>query len=435
MDYSNLPRHDVICIDMKSFYASCEAVLRGLNPLTAKIVVVGDINRNGSVVLAASPVMKKQYNIRTGSRLFEVKKIKDKNIIIAQARMDSYLKTSKQIVQIFERFVPPNAIHVYSVDESWLTLDGTKRLWGDAWEASEIIKKTIYDETGLICGIGIGDNKFLAKFCLDVYGKFEGISEARYEQVVELFHHLPVKRMWGIGDSITKRLSNQGIETVGDLAQTNIQRLKNEFGITGEHLWYHAWGIDFEPVIYNENSPPPSAFGFFNDDSANETIKSVGRGVTLLRDYKDPKEITLVVLDLVQEVCEVLRKKKLEGKTVHLSVGYSKIEKTSGFSRQISFKNSRSNDIQEIYMLCEQIFKKFYLNGSNVRQLRVSISSLDKEALTLLDDDPKSRRRKALETMDNLNNKWGKGKVRTASSLLESSIAKSRIDKIGGHTK
>ncbi|MBM7703530.1 DNA polymerase thumb domain-containing protein [Metabacillus iocasae] len=432
---NNLPRHDVICIDMKSFYASCEAVWRGLDPLTTKLVVVGDVNRNGSVVLAASPLMKTLYGIKTGSRLFEVRNICDTSIIIAQARMAHYLTTSKYITTIFERFVPLEAIHTYSVDESWLTLDGTDKLWGTPWEASRRIQKTIYDETGLIATIGIGDNKFLAKFVLDVYGKEQGIAEARYETVETLFHHLPIQDMWGVGPNLTRRLQNMNILTIGDLAHAQVKNMKNEFGIIGEQLWFQAWGIDKQPVFYSKHAPPPTAFGFFNDDLPNEGIKSVGRGVTLLRDYKEPTDILQVINDLTHEVCEILRRRHIEAKTIHLSITYSRHTALDGFSRQVSLTHARTNDPKDVYDQCMTLFYQFHHPRAIVRKVRVSVSGLAPEQLTLGIDRRKAQRQKLLQIMDKLNDKLGKGSIRTGSSYLSSSIAPTRVHKIGGHTK
>jgi DNA polymerase V len=113
MDYSQFPKKTILCIDMKSFYASCSAVEMGLDPLTCYLAVVGDVERQGSVVLAASPALKKEFGIRTGSRLFEIPN--DKRIHIVNAKMSSYLRQSMEITRLFHRYVPSECIHTYSV--------------------------------------------------------------------------------------------------------------------------------------------------------------------------------------------------------------------------------------------------------------------------------------------------------------------------------
>ncbi|MFW6035982.1 MAG: UV damage repair protein UvrX, partial [Halothermotrichaceae bacterium] len=129
IDYKQMPHNNILCVDMKSFFASVEAVDRGLDPLKVCLAVVGDKERDGAVVLAASSALKSRYDIRTGNRLFEIPE--DPEIIIVNARMGLYLKRSLQITLLFKEFVPINAIHVYSIDESWLKLDGTEKIHGD----------------------------------------------------------------------------------------------------------------------------------------------------------------------------------------------------------------------------------------------------------------------------------------------------------------
>lgn len=437
-DYSTMPRHDILCIDMKSFYASCECVMRGLDPLTTKLAVVGDINRNGSVVLASSPELKK-LGIKTGSRLFEVKNLiresHDNSIIIAQARMKKYLSISKEIRKIFEMFVPPNQIHTYSVDESWLTLDGTSHLWGTPKETAEKIIEKIKNDIGVMAAIGIGDNKFLAKAVLDIHAKKEGISECRFEDVKEKLHPVPIQKMWGCGTQMTKHFNSMGIYTIGDLANSNLKTIKNRFGKNGEILYQFSWGIDPSPVFYNENSPPQSAFAFSHDDiNPNAPIKSVGRGVTLLKDYVELENIKLAIKEIIDEVCEELRKRQKIGRTIHLSIGYSKNSLGQSFSRQKTIKHP-TNDSLEINKVCLEIFEKFHSPKQAVRQIRVSVSNLDEEEKISMEDftEEKIKRKKISTTTDIINERFGKGTILNASSYTDFGIGRSRSKKVGGH--
>ena len=115
IDYSMMPKNKILCIDMKSFYASCSAVMRGLDPLECYLVVAGNQERKGSVVLAASPQMKKVFGIKTGARLFEVPN--DPRIIVDEPKMATYLRVAAEITRVFNRYVPKEDIHVYSVHE------------------------------------------------------------------------------------------------------------------------------------------------------------------------------------------------------------------------------------------------------------------------------------------------------------------------------
>src|SRR5690625_7943227 len=122
INYSDFKERNILCIDMKSFYASCAALARGLDPLTTYVAVVADLNRRGSVVLAASPPLKKDFGIRTGSRLFEIPN--DKSIKVISAQMNLYLEVYVEITRLFNKYVPKESINTYSVDESFLQVDG-----------------------------------------------------------------------------------------------------------------------------------------------------------------------------------------------------------------------------------------------------------------------------------------------------------------------
>lgn len=160
LDYSPYPRNDVLCIDMRSFYASVEAVKLGKDPMKVMLAVVGDPNRPGSIVLAASPALKKRYGISNVSRYFELPN--DPNIIIVPAHMGDYLKVSIEITKLLHDYAPPEAIHQYSIDEVWVTVDGLQKLFGNPWDIARKIQNEILDRFGITSSIGIGDNKFLA---------------------------------------------------------------------------------------------------------------------------------------------------------------------------------------------------------------------------------------------------------------------------------
>lgn len=424
MDYSKFDRHTIFCVDMRSFYASCECVRLGLDPLEAQLAVVGDVKRNGSVVLAASPELKK-LGIKTGSRLFEIQKLKKDNIIVVQARMSYYYAISDKIVSIFESFVPREAIHVYSVDESWLTFDGTEKLYKH--KSPEQIAQMVIDEIKLQIGIpaavGIGPNKFIAKTVLDLYAKEKGIFECHYEDVERYLHHIPIGKMWGVGSQLDKHFAKMGITTYGELAKYDIGEIKKRFGVVGERLHGYAWGIDTSPVFYDHNNPPPTAFNFRSGEDGGP-IKSVGNGVTFLEDYKDIASIRVAVLDLAEEISIRLRKRKMVGKTISFSVGYSRTQNLKGFSRQITLKTFTS-DAALIADLCMELFIKHSISAPVVRILRIAVSKLKEEE----NRDP------LFNTLDAINQKYGKGTLRKAISYTKESIAKDRSGKINGHNK
>jgi DNA polymerase V len=425
--YKDLPRFDVLCVDMKSFYSSVEAVSRGLDPLQTYLAVVGDVTRSGSVVLAASPKMKKEYGIKTGSRLYEIPR--SPQIHIVEARMGMYLDYSMHINEILNRFAPPDSIHVYSVDESWVNLGScgaSSKLFGTPWETAKQIMNVIRIETGLPCSIGIGDNKLLSKVILDVAAKkaLEGIAECRYEDVVVKLHPIPIKDIWGIGSRTEKHLHRMGIYVLGDIAKYPLHLLKKRFGVMGEQLYWHSHGIDLSPVEYHPDFE-------LNHEFAQ---KGFSMAITLLRDYSNREEIHTVILELSEEVARRARHAKKAGRTVNLGIGYSKDEGGGGFSKSRSI-DFATNITKKIYTTCLDLFKENY-RGQTVRNIYVSLTNLSSDATVQLDIfEDVSKQRELGYVMDSIRNRFGSTAILRARSYTEGGIMKDRSGKIGGHKK
>lgn len=423
LDYSNYEKHIVFCVDMRSFYASCECVDRKLDPMKTKLAVVSNENHQGSVILASSPALKK-LGIKTGNRLYEITKLKDHSIHIAPARLGFYYNISNQIIGILETFVPENAIHVYSVDEAWLTLDGTERLYKGKTkkEIAKLIINEIHKKTGIPATIGIGPNKFLAKTALDIYAKQQGIYEIDYKDVEKELHHVDIGEMWGVGPQLKKRFAYLNIKTYGDLARYDPREIKKIFGKNGEKLQNFAWGIDESPVLYEGINIPSSAFNFHT--SKDNSMKSMGNGVTLLEDYTNIKDIRTVILDLAEEVSVRLRKRNLVGKTISLSVGYSKKTNITGFSRQKTL-DEYTNQATDIANICVELFLKYSVSSPKVRNIRIEVTKLKEQ----------TNKNILIQTLDQINDKYGKGTLRKAIAYTEKSIATDRSGKINGHKK
>ena len=416
MNYSSFPRNDVLCIDMRSFYASVEAVKLGLDPMKTMLAVVGDLSRPGSIVLAASPALKKKHGISNVSRYFELPK--DPEIHIVQANMADYLYISVQITKLLHKFAPKEAIHQYSVDEVWVTVDGLEKLFGNRWEIAVKIKNAIYEEFGIPSAIGIGDNKFLAKVVLDLHAKKakSGIAECRYEDVPEKLWPTPVEKVWGIGSRMKRNLYRLGITTLGELANYPLEVLKKHFGVMGEQLYWHAWGVDLSPVL---------------GDFTKTTQKSFGHGISLLRDYTK-EEALICILDLCEEACRRARQAKKVGRTIHLGVGYSS-ETGGGFSRSTSIYTP-TNITMEMYEVCEQLFHRFYDGYSKIRRIYVTLTNLSDDDETQLDLFHERTKRKDIGyVMDKIRERFGSDAILRATSYTDAGILLERSKKIGGH--
>lgn len=414
INYTQLPHHNIMCIDMRSFFASVEAIERGLDPLKAFLVVVGDTSQTGSVVLAASPMMKKKYKIKTGNRLFEIPRVPE--IKIVNARMALYLKKSLAITRYLTNFVPLDAIHVYSIDESWLNLDGTEVIFGDKFETARLIQKGLLAKFGLPSSIGIGPNMFLAKVAMDNEGKKEGIAEWTYKDVPEKLWPLQVKDIWGIGSRLARHLNKMGIKTVGQLAQVPPSILENKFGIIGSQLYYHAWGVDLSQLGGHYRQKP----------------KSLGKGITLLRDYVKIDEIKTVILELADQVASRARKEGVAGKTIGLGIGYGHQEKERGFYRTRTILHP-TNFTSKIYDTCLELMKENY-SGQIVRKVNVTIGNLfpaDKVQLNLFSNTGKEK--DLTKAIDFIRNKFGPTSILRGRSFTEGGVAIKRKNIIGGH--
>ncbi len=417
MDYSLYPRNDILCIDMRSFYASVEAVKLGLDPMKVLLAVVGDTSRPGSIVLAASPALKEKHGISNVSRFFELPN--DPAIHIVQANMADYLHVSIQITKLLNCFVPKEAIHQYSVDEVWVTVNGLEKLLGTRREIAVLIQQAILKGFGITSAIGIGDNKFLAKVVMDLHAKKTdtGIAECTYENVPEKLWPFPVERIWGIGSRMQKNLHRLGITTLGQIAQFPLSQFKKRFGVMGEQLYWHAWGIDLSPV-----------FG----DFTKITQDSFGHGISLLRDYTQ-EDVVICFLDLCEEVCRRARTAKKVGRAIHVGIGYSKETGGGGFSRSTSL-SIPTNITMEMHQVCRQIFNTFYDGHSKVRRVYVTLTNLSNDhdtQLNLFEERPKQK--DIGYVMDTIRDRFGATAILRASSYTDAGITLDRSKKIGGH--
>ncbi|MGM0419757.1 MAG: UV damage repair protein UvrX [Bacillota bacterium] len=416
-DYANLPKGDVLCIDMKSFYASVEAVERGLDPFQVPLAIVGHQDQKGSVILASTPPLKEKYNIRTGNRLFEVPKVPE--IMLVEPRMSLYIKRSLQIVNLLNSYVPRADIFIYSIDESWLDLDKTKERYGGAENMVKKIKLDIDRNFGLACSAGIGPNMFLAKVAMDIEGKKTGLANWRYEDVQTKLWPLKVNKVWGIGKKTANKFNKWQIYTMGDVARRDAEFFRRRLGVVGEEIYQQAWGIDY--------SIPG---GFYED-----TRKSIGRGATLYQDYTKRNEIRTVIFNLSEEIGYRSRQLGLAGTTVSLNIRYNRHFFKNGFQcqRKLTAATNLEHDIMKI---CEELLTENYKPGAPVRKISISLGDLIEEnniQLSLFNNKEKAIR--LAKTRDKIRDKYGPDKLDFGLSQASGSIRARLNSNIGGHNR
>ncbi|MBK3495463.1 UV damage repair protein UvrX [Viridibacillus sp. YIM B01967] len=417
--YENMPRRSIMCIDMCCFYASCIASLEHLDVMKTPIAVVGNFNQKGSIVLAASPMMKTCFQVKTGTRLYEIPKHPD--IRLFEPKMEFFIRISMEITRLLNSYVPKEAIHVYSVDESFIDLTGTEKLWGLPEETAKRIQREIYSQFEIPSTVGMGPNMLLSKLALDLEGKKTGFAKWTYEDVQgKLWPVAPLSKMWGIGRRTESSLNHMGIFSVGDLAKADLKTLEERFGIMGNQLYYHARGIDLSelgaPII--------------------EGQISYGKGQILMRDYNKKEEVLAVILEMCEDIARRAREAFKIGRTISLGLSYSKNAFGGGFHRSRTI-DEPTNDTMKIYKVCQQLLDEYYIEERPVRQLTISITKLESEhsmQLSLFDTD-RFHRRKLGATMDQLRTRYGSTAVLRAVSYTEAGTAVVRAKLLGGHKK
>ena len=414
-----MPRH-ILCIDLKSFFASVECVERGLDPFTTPLVVANKKQGNGAITLAVSPYLRKK-GIPGRTRLFEI----PQNITyqIVPPRMSLYIAKSKEVINIYADFVSFEDLHIYSIDECFLDVtDYLNYFQKTDYELAAEILATIEQKTGLTATCGIGPNMLLAKLAMDLEAKKYKNGLAKWEEKdipLKLWPITPLSKVWGIGARLEKRLNNLGIKTVGDLAHQDQAFLQKKFGIIGKELWEHANGIDESRI---------------KDFNKEVKEKSFSHSQVLFRNYYND-EIFLIITEMLEVLCHRLRDQNKETSVLGLGISYAK-EINDSFYHRVKL-NEATDDHVLLTTLALNIFDKFYKKDMPIRKVSLSLGQLnDKKAsqLNLFESyEEKRKSEKMNQAIDLVHKRFGKNSLLHASSLLENSTIKDRNQKIGGH--
>jgi len=332
-----------IAIDLKSFYASVECVERKLDPLDANLVVADASRTEKTICLAVSPSLK-AYGISGRARLFEVvgrvreinagrrgdgTSFSDKELkihpswaidyITAPPRMALYIKYSKRICQIYQKYVASEDIHVYSVDEVFIDATDYMRLYNmTAHELAMTMIRDVLQQMGITATAGIGTNMYLCKVAMDIVAKHipadkDGVRIAELDEMSyrrRLWDHQPLTDFWRVGRGIAKRLLPYGIVTMGDIARVSLRNenfLYQLFGVNAELLIDHAWG--WEPCTIAEVK------------AYRPETNSMSSGQVLHCAY-DTKKAEVVLREMAETLALSLLDKRLVTNQIVLSVGY-----------------------------------------------------------------------------------------------------------------
>ncbi|MGH1070397.1 Y-family DNA polymerase [Bacillus cereus] len=419
-DYSILPNRIILCVDLRSFYASVSCIKMGLDPMYTKLAVVGDVNRNGSIVLAATSPLK-ALGVKRMARLYEIPRRKD--ILVVNPIMGTYINCSNYITKLALQYVPIEDFHQYSIDEFFMDITDSIHLFAnDPYEFALKFKNEIYAKTRIECTIGIGPNPLMSKVALDIEAKKNqnGIAYWKYEDVpTKLWSIRPLNKFWGISYKTEEKLNRKGIHSIGDLANYPLKYLKQSFGKIGEELHLHSYGIDFSRI--SEKYVPATT--------------SVGKSQILMRDYTI-EEFPIILLEHIEEVCYRLRRQNKLAQTVHFSVGYSKIY--NGGIRKTHTLSRPTNLTMDIYKICTYFLHQQY-TGEPIRSISISLTNLiqeGEEQISLFDNiTQREQEVKLTKVMDEIRTRFGKNSILRGISYTHSATARYRNTLIGGHKK
>lgn len=499
-----------LCIDLKSFYASVECIERGLDPMTTNLVVADASRTEKTICLAVSPALK-SYGISGRARLFEVvQKVKQANAsrlqqapghhftgssynaqelaenpslqldyIAAPPRMAHYMEHSTRIYNIYLRYIAPEDIHVYSIDEVFIDLTTYLGSCGlTPHDFAMKIIRDVYKTTGITATAGIGTNMYLAKIAMDIVAKHipadkEGVRIAELDEMTyrrQLWSHRPLTDFWRVGRGYAAKLEENGLFTMGDIARCSVGKptdfynedlLYKLFGINAELLIDHAWG--WEPcTIADVKQYKPAS-------------NSIGSGQVLHYPY-DFEKARLVVREMVDLLVLDLVDKGLVTDQIVLTVGYD-IENLTDPKRKKAYTGPITVDnygrqipkhahgtvnldrqISSTKLITDAtlgLYDKIVNPALLIRRLTISANHVvpennisnegiveqlnlftDYEALERKREEEKlalEREKRMQQAVLSIKKKFGKNAILKGMNLQEGATAKDRNNQIGGH--
>jgi len=494
-----------IAIDLKSYYASAECVARGLDPLTTNLVVADITRTEKTICLAVSPSLK-AYGIPGRGRLFEVvQKVKELNCarqqalygrafsgsscndlelkanptlsidyIVAPPRMAYYLETSAKIYEIYLKYIAPEDIHVYSIDEVFIDVTpylNTYKL--SPWELTQKLIQDVWQTTGITATAGIGTNLFLCKVAMDILAKRadpdkNGVRIAELDELSyreKLWGHRPLTDFWMIGGRTAHKLENLGMYTMGDIAECSIGPagsfyceglLYKHFGVKAELLIDHAWGWESCTIpdikAYKPKSNSISSGQVLHHPYSYEDAKLIVREMTVLLvlDMVEKKLVTnQMVLGIgydLENLRDPVRRQMYQGPVFLDHYGRSIPAHAHGSINLAQWTSSTKLITDAVIKLFEQIAdKNLLVRRVNISASKVkSIDTVSADEYIQLDlfanyekqmqeaiEQEREKRRQQAELL--IKKKYGKNAILRGMNLKKAGTTIERNGQIGGH--
>lgn len=424
-----------LCIDLKSFYASVECVERGLDPMTTNLIVADPERGTGTICLAVSPSMK-ALGVKNRCRVFEIPKTIP--YITAPPRMQKYIDYAATIYGIYLRWISPDDIHVYSIDEAFLDVSPYLSTYGKTpKEMAKMLTEAVYRETGVRATCGIGTNLYLTKIALDIVAKraedFIGIlDEETYRET--LWDHIPLTDFWRIGPGTASRLAKYGMYTMRSVAEAEETFLYKLFGIDAELLIDHAWGRESCTMADIKAYKPRT--------------KCLSTGQVLMRDYAFD-EARLIVKEMADGLILDLSRNGLETTGIALCVSYSHslalppVRGTAPFDRPTNVRREIMKGVLETFDRITDA--RLPVRRLNLTALNLTVEGAGRQlsfgdivqdpASCFYGERERERNRREQEAILEIQRRYGKNALLKGMDFESAATTRERNNQIGGHKR
>lgn len=400
-----MPKQIIFHIDVNSAFLSWEASYRihhlsgTVDLRTIPSAVGGNISKRRGIVLAKS-IPAKKYHIQTGEPITDALR-KCPNLIIVPPNYELYEKNSKAFMNILRKYT--DKVEQYSIDEAFMDMTGTQMLFGPPVVAATALKDEIHRTLGFTVNVGISDKKLLAKMASD-FEKPDRVHTLFSEDIQQKMWPLPVRDLFFVGSASEKKLNAIGIQTIGDLAKTDLKTLKALLKKHGEVIWNFANGRDVSLV-----EPEPA------------DNKGYGNSTTIAFDVADAPTAKLVLLSLSETIGRRLRKNHVRIDMISVSIRYHDFHSVS----HQSVLETPTNITKEIHAAACKLFDELW-DGTPIRHLGVHTGHVTKDGanrqISLFDDTDYEKLEKLDHAVDHIRQKFGADSIMRASFLNQDKI-------------
>lgn len=389
--------------DLNNFYASVECILHP--ELKDKYVAVCGSEKDRQGIVLAKNQKAKQMGVSTGQTIREAK-LKCPMLTIVPPEFEQYTKYSNQVRQIYLRYT--NQVEPFGMDECWLDVTGSQALFGSGKDIAESIRQTVKKETGLTVSVGVSFNKVFAKLASDMK-KPDAVTQINIDEFREKIWHLPAPQMLGVGPKFGQKLKNEGIYTIGDIANMPLDFMIKRFGKIGLTAYEYANGRDFAPV---------------HDSNYDFPIKSIGNGVTCTSDLTTKGEIKNVILYLCENVSHRLRKNHVKAGGIAITIK-NKNFVSKEYSAALPYPTV---SIQRIADFSYKLFCAKHKDNESVRAVSVRAINLQTDSTSIqtslfFDIHREEKKLRAEDAMAKITDKFGKRAITYASLLGDIKVA------------